>query len=234
LHPDGRVSVPVDLQAQAVAGGDKALTGGDGSLALKGKVALTALRFGGLDVTVMLRTPALAALRPLLSPNLPALTNVRFDGRVVVPADAASVAFKNAKLLTREGDVTGDWTLGQQARLTMDGKLVSPRLDMDLMLAAFGVELPPAFGVNTAPAISTAPLPWALLRGPVVSLSTKIEAMTFQGQVAANELQVGGRSPSAEESGTRSLYELIPKMTEHQLLPLMQRFAQMLGSSEGG
>ena len=123
-----------------------------------------------------------------MSPNLPALTNVRFDGRVVVPADAASITFKNAKVLTREGDVTGDWTLGQQARLTMDGKLVSPRLDMDLMLAAFGVRLPPApaFAGNTASVISTAPLPWALLRGPVVSLSIRIEAMTFQDQVWNN------------------------------------------------
>ncbi|HEY0425927.1 MAG TPA: AsmA-like C-terminal region-containing protein, partial [Rhodopila sp.] len=146
------------------------------------------LRFGGLDLTVVLRTPALAALRPLLSPNLPALTNVRFDGRVVVPENAASIAFKNAKLLTREGDVTGDWTLGQQATLMMDGKLVSPRLDMDLMLAAFGVELPPApaFDGNMGPVISIAPLPWALLRGPVVSLSARTEAMTFQGQVWNN------------------------------------------------
>jgi AsmA protein len=146
---------------------------------------LTALRFGGLDITAVLRTPALAALRPLLTPNLPALTDVRFDGRVVVPADAGSVAFKNAKLLTREGDVTGDWTLGRHAELTMDGRLVSPRLDMDLMLAAFGVELPaaPAVGDRTGPVISTAPLPWVLLRGPEVKLSTRIEAMTFQGQV---------------------------------------------------
>jgi AsmA protein len=84
--------------------------------------------------------------------------------------------------------VTGDWTLGQQARLTLNGKLTSPRLDMDLTLAAFGVELPPApaFGGNTARVISTAPLPWALLRGPVVSLSTRIEAMIFQGQVWNN------------------------------------------------
>ncbi len=188
LHPDERISVPVDLRAQAVAGGGKVPTGGEGSLALKGNVALSALRFGGLDVTVALRTPALAALRPLLSPHLPALTNVRFDGQVVVPAEVASIAFNNAKLLTHEGDVTGDWTLGQQATLAMNGKLVSPRLDMDLILAAFGVALPPApdFGDNTGPVFSTAPLPWALLRGPAVSLSSKIEAMTFQGQVWKN------------------------------------------------
>ena len=189
LHLDGRVSVPVDLQAQVVAGVGKAPTsGGEGSLALTGKFALTGLRFGGLDLTVDLRTPALAALRPLLSPSLPALTNVRFDGRMVVPADAASVAFENANLLTREGDVTGNWALGQQARLTLDGKLVSQRLDMDLMLAAFGIELPPwpAFGGNMGPVISTAPLPWGLLRGPMVSLSARVDAMTFQGQVWNN------------------------------------------------
>jgi AsmA protein len=59
---------------------------------------------------------------------------------------------------------------------------------MDLMLTAFGVELPaaPALGDKTGPVISTVPLPWALLRGPTVNLSAKVEAMTFQGQVWNN------------------------------------------------
>ena len=188
LHPDGQVNVPVDLQAHAVAGSGNDARVGEGSLGLKGNVALTALRFGGLDITTALRTPSLTALRPLLSSNLPALTDVRFDGRVVVPADAGSVAIKNAKLLTSEGDVTGDWTFGLQSGLMMDGKLVSTRLNLDLMLTAFGVELPaaPAFGSNSGPVISASPLPWALLRGPVVNLSTRVEAMTFQGQVWSN------------------------------------------------
>ena len=187
-HPDDRISVPIDLQAHAVADGGTPTTGGEGSLALKGNVALAALRFGGLDITTVVRTPSLAALRPLLSPSLPALTDVRFDGRVVIPADAGSVAFKSAKLLTSEGDVTGDWTLGLQSGLMIDGKLLSTRLDLDLMLAAFGVELPPApaFGGNSGPVISTSPLPWTRLRGPVVNLSTRVEAMTFQGQVWSN------------------------------------------------
>ena len=64
-RPDDRVSLPVDLTAQAVAGqairgAGKAAPAVSGSLALKGKVALNALRFGGLDAAASMRTPALA------------------------------------------------------------------------------------------------------------------------------------------------------------------------------
>ena len=185
LHPDGRVSVPVDLKAQAVAGGSKAVSAREGSLALKGTIALDALRFAGLEAAVILRTPSLAALRPLVSQSLPALSDVRFDGHVVVPADRESISFKGATLLTQEGDIVGDWTLGLRAALAMNGKLVAPRLDLDAMLVAFGIALPPppALGGATGPAISTVPLPWASLRGPFVDLSARIAAMTFQGQV---------------------------------------------------
>ena len=184
LHPDGRVSVPIDLMAQAVAGGGKAVSAREGSLALKGSIALNMWRFAGLEAAAALRTPSLAALRPLVSQSLPALNDVRFDGHVVVPADRGSIAFKGATLLTHQGDVSGDWTLGLRVGLAMNGKLVSPRLDLDAMLVAFGVALPPApaLGGATGPVISTAPLPWASLRGPAVDVSARIAAMAFQGQ----------------------------------------------------
>lgn len=177
---DGRVSVPIDLKAEAAPGAATV-----GSLALKGAVALNALRFGGLTATAALRTPALAALRPVVSSGLPALTDVRLDGRLIVPADRGSIAFKGAKLVSHEGDVSGDWTLGLGAVLAMEGKLVSDRLDLDAMLAAFGVALPPAPALAGAagPAFSTAPLPFALLRGPAVDVSAKVGAMAFQGEV---------------------------------------------------
>ena len=184
LHPDGRVSVPIDIKAQAVAGGGKVVSAREGSLVLKGMIALDVLRFAGLDAAATLHTPSLAALRPLVSQSLPALNDVRFDGRVAVPADRQSISFKSATLLTHEGDVLGDWTLGLRSGLAMTGKLVSPRLDLDTMLAAFGVALPPApaLGDATGPVISTVPLPWGSLRGPSVDLSARIAAMTFQGQ----------------------------------------------------
>ncbi len=176
---DGPVSLPMDF---VVKGGGAA---SKDSLAVKGRVALNALRFAGLDVAASLRTPALAGLRPVLTPALPALKEVRFDGRVVMPGDGGSVAFRGAKLASAEGDVEGDWTLGLQAGLHLDGKLASGQLDLDAMLAAFGVALPaaPALGGAAGPAISTVPLPWALLRGPGVALSARIGAMAFQGQV---------------------------------------------------
>ena len=184
LHLDGRLSVPIDLKAQAIVSGGKAVSAREGSLALKGSVAVNVLRFGGLEAAATLRTPALAALRPLVSESLPALNDIRFDGHVAIPADRGSIAFKGATLQTHEGDVAGDWTLGLHAGLAMTGKLVSPRLDLDAMLVAFGVALPPApaLGGAAGPVISIAPLPWASLRGPAVDLSARIAAMAFQGQ----------------------------------------------------
>ena len=186
-HLDGRSSIPVDLKAQAVAGAKDA-AGAQGSLVLKGAVAVDTLTFDGLDGVVGLRTPALAALRPLVSQGLPALSDVRLDGRVLVPADRRSVAFKGAKLFSQQGDVAGDFTLGLRDTLAIDGKLTSPRMDLDAMIAAFGVALPPAPGLagTAGPTISTAPLPWALLRGPAIDLSASVAALSFQGEVWKN------------------------------------------------
>ncbi len=178
---EGRVSLAIDLTAQAAPNAAPAEAG---SLALKGSLALNALRFGGLDAIAALRTPSLTTLRPVLSPMLPALTEVRLDSRILVPADRGMIVLKGAKLLTREGDVSGDWTLSLKGGLAMEGKLVSARLDLDSMFAAFGVVLPPAPALAgaTGPAISTVPLPWSVLRGPTVNLSGRIAAMGFQGE----------------------------------------------------
>lgn len=162
-----------------------AVSAREGSLALKGSIAFNKLRFAGLKAAASLRAPSLAVLRPLLPQSLPALSNVHFDGHVVVPADRGSITFNDATLLTQEGDIMGDWTLGLRVGLAMNGKLVSPRLDLDAMLMAFGMALPPApaLGGATGPAISTAPLPWESLRGPAVEVSAKIAAMAFQRQI---------------------------------------------------
>ena len=53
MHPDARESVDLDLKAQAVTDGDKVMSGG---LALKGKLMLDALRFGGLDAEAELHS----------------------------------------------------------------------------------------------------------------------------------------------------------------------------------
>lgn len=182
LH--GRSRIPLDLKARATPGGADRKAA-QGSLSLKGTVALDALSFAGLDANAVLHTPALADLRPLLSESLPALTDVRFDGHITVPADRQSIAFKGAKLFSREGDVAGDWSLGLQAGLAVAGKLTSPRMDLDAMLVAFGVTLPPAPALAGAsgPAISTSPLPWMRLRGPTIELAASVEALSFQGEV---------------------------------------------------
>ena len=196
LHPDERTSLPIDIKADAAPTGGKAASG---SLALKGKLALNALRFEGLDVAAALSTPALAALRPVLTPAMPALTDVTFDGRVVVPANAGSVGFTGARLRTGEGDIAGDGRLGLGTAMVLDARLHSGKLDMDALLKAFGVRpaqqaaRPDAAG----PMIPDTPLPWQILRGPTIDVVAAIDAMTFQDQVwQAVELAVqvkGGR-----------------------------------------
>jgi len=195
-HPDGRVSVPVDLKFHSAPAGGKAASG---TLALTGKLALHALGFDGLDVAATLQTPALAALRPVLTQGLPALTGVEFQGHLAIPANAASVRFKNAKLRSDEGDVAGEGTLSLGAARVVDARLHSGALDMDAMLEAFGVKL--AMPVTSAgvigPVIPDAPLPWALLRGLTLDITGSVGAMTFQNEAwPATELALrvkGGR-----------------------------------------
>ena len=100
LHPDGRGTLPVDLTLHGAPAGGKAASG---SLTIKGGLAVNKLGFDGVEVAAALRTPALAALRHLLAPGLPALTAVAFDGRLTVPASAASIRFKDAALRSGPG-----------------------------------------------------------------------------------------------------------------------------------
>jgi len=187
-HPDGRTTLPVDLKAQIDAGRGKPRHAGEGSLALRGTLTLDGFRFGGLDATAVARTPALAAFRPTLAHALPALTEVHFEGRLIVPGNAGSVSFKGAKLLTHAGDIAGDGTFGLGAGVALDARLRSTRLDMDAMLDAFGVSPAgsPAPGSAAGPMIPDTPLPWAALRGPSIDVSGSIGAATLHGQVWQN------------------------------------------------
>lgn len=182
VHPDERVNLPIDMTVEATpTGGEPASS----SIALKGKLGLDALAFDGLDATVALRTPALAPLRPVLTQKLPALTGVSFDGRLVVPANAGSVRFTDARLQTKEGDIAGDGKIGLGTAAMLDARLRSGKLDGDAMLEAFGVGLaPPAARAGTAgPMIPDTPLPWQTLRGPAINVTASVGAMTFQDQV---------------------------------------------------
>ena len=179
---DGRVSVPVDLTFQGAPAGGKAASG---KLAITGKLALKALGFDGLDMAASLHTPALAALRPVLAQGLPALTAVEFDGRLAIPANAALIRFKNAKLKSNQGDVAGDGTLGLGAGRVLEANLRSNTLDFGAMLEAFGIPavLPAAHAGRTGPMIPDTLLPWGLLHGITLDLTGKVGALTFQDEV---------------------------------------------------
>ena len=182
IHPDGRETLDLDLEALAAAGKGK---GADGSLGLRGELILNALRFGGLDAMATLRTPALAAFQPMLSRRLPALTAVQFGGRLSIPVGVGWIGFHDAKLLTHDGDLTGDGTIGLGAGVAVDAKLRSSKFDLSAVLAAFGIDLAlPAIDIGTTgPVIPAVPLPWAALRGPAIDVTGDISELTFQGQV---------------------------------------------------
>jgi hypothetical protein len=175
MHPDGRENLDLNLKAQAV----------NGSLGLKGKLTLDALRFGGLDAVATLRTPALAAFQPMVTRRLPALTDVQFDGRLLVPAAVASVDFHDAKLVTHEGDLAGDGTIGLAAAVAVDAKLRATKLNLDAVLQAFGLDLtvPAAAAGVAGPVIPATRLPWEVLRGPVIDVTGSVDELTFQDQV---------------------------------------------------
>jgi AsmA protein len=174
-HLDGRVSTALDLTATAT--GAKAA----GSVAIKGKLALNTLRFAGLDATVGLRTPDLASFRPVVSPQLPALTNVAVDARVVLPANLSAATVHDAKLTAHAVELTGDVTLGLGRGLVLDGKLQAARLDMDAMMTAFGVTAAAKQSPDGTVIPDTA-LPWAFLRGPAIDLQATIDALDFAQQ----------------------------------------------------
>jgi uncharacterized protein involved in outer membrane biogenesis len=118
----------------------------------------------------------------MVSPRVPALTSVAFDGRVVIPADLAAITVRGGKLSTHEGELAGDATIGLGRTVVLDGKLQAPRLDLDAMTAAFGV----AASVKQSPGGTVIPetaLPWAALRGPAIDVQASLGAVTFSQQI---------------------------------------------------
>ncbi len=172
-RPEARNDIPVDLAAQA-----------DGaSVSLAGLVRTDRLRFNGLDAAVSLRAPVLAALRPMLTPALPALTGLGFDGRVAVPADAGSLRVSGGRLSTREGDLAGDGMIafgaGTATVTALGARLTGSRLDLDAVLHAFGID--PSAASGAGPGFGGTTLPWTVAGGPAIDLTAVVDAATLGG-----------------------------------------------------
>ena len=188
-HLDGPAALPIDLTARAPAAANGNAAGGaQGSVTVNGRLALNTGRFDGLDAAIALRTPALARARPMVSARLSALTNLSLDGRLVIPADVGSLTLHDARLSAHEAEVSGAMTIERHPVIAAKAQLRSTRLDMDAVLAAFGsgTPSPPGGGVAAddpaTPVFSHAPLPWAMLRGPVLDLKAAVTAVTYRQQ----------------------------------------------------
>ena len=183
---DGRFSTLVDVTARMAADRRQTSVSADASLALNGKLTLNAGSFDGLEATVGLRLPALAALGSVLSRDLPGLTDVSLGGRVIIPADGSSLRLRGATLSAHELEIAGDMSIGLVSPLALSGRLRATRLDMDGLLAAAGAEWLMS-GAKMAdprgPIIPNTPLSWAMLRNKTVHLTASIAALTFGGQV---------------------------------------------------
>jgi uncharacterized protein involved in outer membrane biogenesis len=183
---DGRLSAAIDLKARMAATAGAGEVSVDDSLAVKGRVALAAGSFDGLDATVGLRLPALAASQPFLSPALPPLTEVLLGGRLSIPADLGSVRLRGATLSAHELDLAGDVTIGLGSAMAVDGRLHATRLDLDALLAASGADWVAPRPRTSDPGgtvIPNTPLPWAMLRGKAMHLTASIAALTLGRQV---------------------------------------------------
>jgi AsmA family len=177
---DGRFSTRIDLKAHMAAGGTQPSASADGSLALKGKLALNARSFDGLDVTVGLRLPKLAVSRSIIPRDLPGLTDVTFGGRLSIPADLGSLRLRGATLSAHELELAGDVTIALAQALALDAQLRATRVDMDALLAASGANLVlPSARIAGGPLIPNTPLPWAVLREKTIRLTASIAALTF-------------------------------------------------------
>ena len=176
-HADGPVTVPFDLAVHAKAGAPA-------KLVLKGKLGLKTFRFARMDAAVDLQTPALADLRPVLGPRVPALTDVALTGTVSIPADKPTLQLKAARLSTEQGDLEGEGQFSFGPEFAMSGHWASNRLDLDALLDAFGIRLaapsaPPTAGGPGVPAI---PLPWASLHGTRVDLTGSAAKLSVSGE----------------------------------------------------
>ena len=174
-HPDGKANLPLSLS----------IAGAGATAGLKGTVALDTLAFAGLDAAATLQAKALDGLRPVLGDGVPALDDVRFAGQVAVPAGAGPVRLLGVTLKSAQGDLAGDGSVGPGTTPSLSGTWHSTALDMDAMLAAFGVDLSKSVTPreSAGPMIPATPLPWVVLRGPVLDLSLSIGSMQFQDQV---------------------------------------------------
>jgi len=183
---DGRFTTLIDLKARMTVKGTQASASADASLALNGKLTIDAGSFDGLDATVGLRLPVLAATWSALPRDLPALTDVSLGGRVSIPADRGSLRLHGATLSAHELDVAGDLNIGLASPFALDGRLRASRLDMDALLVASRADSA-APGVRTGdaggPVIPNTPLPWSVLRGKAMHLTASIAALTFARQV---------------------------------------------------
>lgn len=176
LHLDGKNTVPVTLDATALAA-DKA------RLHLQGQLALDTTQFAGLQAQVQLDTPKLARLRPLVSDALPALTDAHFAGGMTLPADLTTLTLSKAKLTAKAGDLSGDATFGLGGGVSVKARLSSTHLDLDALLTALGIGLgaPPPAG-KAGPVFSRDALPWSSLRGPDLDVSATVGTLDFQQQ----------------------------------------------------
>ena len=203
-HPDGKASVRLSLKLET------APKAADGALTLNGTLALDTLQFAGLDAAATLQTEALAGLRPLVGASLPALTGVRFNGQVTIPARMNTIRLRGIALQTAQGDVAGDGSIELDTTPVVTGQWRSSSLDVDAMLGAFGIDLsqPAAPGPATGPVIPDTRLPWAALRGSTADLTAAIGELRFQ-QLAWRDVSLalslkGGLLQAAPVSATIS------------------------------
>ena len=175
VNPDTATSLAIDLVLKAGAGGK----GANFTLGLKGKVAVHALAFAGLDATATLTTPALAGLRALGPDTLPALTGLHAEAHLVLPENLGSAVFRAMRLTSKEGDLAGDGTM-TFAPPALTAKLRSGTLDADAVLTAFGIDPWPSFSRTPGRTVlSDSPLPWSLLHGPALDVTGTIGALSY-------------------------------------------------------
>ncbi len=191
---EDRNDLPINLVAKAR----------NESLSLVGKTTVDRLRFAGLDTTVSLRAPDLAALRSMLPAAVPALIDVRFDSRISVPADAGTIRLVSTGLTTRQGDLAGSGTIGLGGGGTtiqaIQAKLSSTRLDLDALLQAFGI------GLSAAPnagSVFDMPLPWTSTSGPKLDVAADVDAASFQKQVWRGAALTLRRDPDIQAADLR-------------------------------
>lgn len=180
-YPDRKVEVPLDLvlRTPGVAGQD---------IGIKGKAALDALAFAGLDAAFVAHTPALSGLRSLMTPMLPALTKVSVTGQLAIPASIGSFSVTGANLAAAEAQLAGDATVGLGTARSVTGRLHGARLDLDALLPAATGAAPGkaaqagAGSAATGPVIPDVPLSLASLRGPTIDMAVAVDALTLRRQ----------------------------------------------------